>query len=210
MWGPFLFVNPAADAEPLAVALGTLPELIDPSALRFHSRVHFAVDANWKIAVENFLECYHCPTAHPEFAAAVDVRPESYVLEEHGTFLAQFCTARAGGERGQFHLVFPNTGLNVFPGPPNLSIGPITPAGPERTVRFLDYFFAPGADRAWVDEFLAFDDRIGRQDAALVESAHRGMRSGMLDHGHVLPRSEVLIAAFQRWVAERLELELDA
>ncbi len=204
-WGPFLFVSPDADAPPLAETLGTLPWLLDLDGLRFHSRVRFSLEANWKLSVENFLECYHCPTAHPAFAAEVDVRPESYVLEAHPTFLAQHCTARATGEQGQFHLVFPNTGINVFPGPPNLSIGPIAPDGPERTARFLDYFFAADADVDWIASFLAFDDEIGRQDTALVESVHRGTRSGLVDRGLLLPRSERLIAEFQAWVAGRLQ-----
>ena len=166
--------------------------------------MQFELAANWKISTENFLECYHCPTAHPEFAAQVDVHPDRYELEEHPAFLAQFCTDRATGERGQFHLVLPNTGINVFPGPPNLSIGPIAPAGPERTARFLDYFFAPDADEEWITEFLAYDDQIGREDTALVERVHRGVTSGMLERGRLLPRSERLIAAFQRYVAERV------
>jgi len=209
-WGPFLFVNPDAAAPSLDETLGELPELLDLDGLEFHSRVRFDVEANWKVSVENFLECYHCPTAHPAFAAEVDVRPERYVLEEHPSFLAQHCIAKATNEHGQFHLVFPNTGINVFPGPPNLSIGPITPDGSERTTRFLDYFFATDADEAWIEAFLAFDDQIGREDTALVERVHRGMRGAAVDRGMLLPRSERLIAAFQAWVAERLGLYLDA
>jgi len=206
-WGPFLWVNPDPRAAPLAGILGALPAQLDLTPLRFHSRVHFALDANWKGAVENFLECYHCATVHPAFAAEVDVRPGEYVLERHPTFLAQHCTAKATGARGQFHLVYPNTGINVFPGQPNLSIGPIAPDGPERTARFLDYFFAEDAGEEWVAEFLAYDDQIGREDTALVESVHRGMRSGLVDRGLLLPGSEQLVAAFQAWVSDRLEAD---
>ncbi len=28
----------------------------------------YRVDANWKLAIENYFECYHCGPAHPEFA----------------------------------------------------------------------------------------------------------------------------------------------
>ena len=210
-WGSFLFVNPDPDAAPLAETLGLLPELlardIDLSQLRFHSRVAYDLNANWKIAVENFLECYHCPTAHPGFSAAVDVDPDSYLLDAYPTFGAQHCVAREGGARGQFHLIWPNTGINVFPGPPNLSIGPILPAGPDRTRRYLDYFFAPDADPTWLEEFFAFDDQVGREDTALVESVHRGMRSGLVDHGRLLLSSEGLIHAFQTWMLDRLTPE---
>src|SRR5206468_561195 len=68
-WGPFLFVNADANAAPLEAHLAELPEIlardIDIDALVFHSRVYFGADANWKVVSENFLECYHCPTAHP-------------------------------------------------------------------------------------------------------------------------------------------------
>ncbi len=207
-WGPFLFVNPDPGAEPLADHLGELPAILarelDVNAIEFHSRVEFAANANWKIVVENFLECYHCPTAHPGFSAEVDVHPDRYGLEAHPTFAAQFARARDSDERGQFHLLYPNTGINVFPGPPNLSIGPIAPNGPHRTERYLDYFFAPGVDEAWLEDFFAFDDQVGREDTVLVESVHRGVSSGLLEHGRLLLGSEPLLAAFQSWLRERL------
>ena len=156
------------------------------------------------MVTENFLECYHCPTAHPGFSAVVDVHPDRYVLEPHPTFSSQHCEARSGGERGQFHLLYPNTGINVFPGRANLSIGPIVPQGPGRTERYLDYFFAADADEDWLTDFFAFDDQVGREDTALVESVQRGMAAGMLAEGRLLLNAEPLIAAFQSWVANRL------
>jgi phenylpropionate dioxygenase-like ring-hydroxylating dioxygenase large terminal subunit len=208
-WGPFLFVNPDPDAVPLVEHLGELPELlardIDIDGLVFHSRVEFGANANWKIVVENFLECYHCATAHPAFSDEVDVHPDRYLLETHPTFNAQFCRAKATGDQGQFHLLYPNTGLNVFPGPANLSIGPIVPAGTGRTERYLDYFFAPDADDVWLREFFAFDNQVGREDTLLVESVHRGMASGLVEHGRLLLNAEPLLAAFQHWVKEQLE-----
>jgi phenylpropionate dioxygenase-like ring-hydroxylating dioxygenase large terminal subunit len=207
-WGPFLFVNPDATAQPLAEHLGALPEIlardIDVDDLVFHSRVEFDAAANWKIVVENFLECYHCPTAHPAFSAQVDVHPDRYLLEAHPTFGAQFARARKTGDQGQFHLLYPNTGLNVFPGPANLSIGPVLPDGVGRTQRYLDYFFAPGLDLDWIREFFEFDDQVGREDTALVESVHRGMAAGVLEQGRLLLNAEPLLAAFQRWVGEQL------
>jgi phenylpropionate dioxygenase-like ring-hydroxylating dioxygenase large terminal subunit len=207
-WGPFLFVNPDPDAVPLTDQLGGLPDTlaraIDIDGLVFHSRVEFGANANWKIVVENFLECYHCATAHPGFSAEVDVHPDRYLLEAHPSYSAQFCTARATGRPGQFHLLYPNTGLNVFPGPPNLSIGPVLPNGPGRTERYLDYFFAPDVDEEWRREFFAFDDQVGSEDTALVESVHRGMAAGVLEEGRLLLNSEPLLAAFQGWLADRL------
>ena len=208
VWGPFLFVNPDAGAQPVEGWLGELPSILsrvlDVDAITFHSRVEFGANANWKIVVENFLECYHCPTAHPGFSKEVDVHPDRYGLEAHPTFSAQFARAKVSGESGQFHLLYPNTGINVFPGPANLSIGPISPNGPNRTERYLDYFFAPDVDEAWLADFFAFDDQVGREDSVLVESVHRGMASGALEHGRLLLGAEPLLAAFQGWLAARL------
>jgi choline monooxygenase len=204
LWGPFLFVNPDPQARPLSEHLGELPSLLardlDVDNLVFHSRVEFEAAANWKIVAENFLECYHCATAHPTFSDQVDVHPDRYVLEAHATFGAQYCRSKSTEERGQFHLLYPNTGINVFPGPANLSIGPLQPNGPSRTERYLDYFFAPEVDEGWREGFFAFDDQVGREDRALVESVQRGVSSGLLDHGRLLLGAEPLLSAFQGWV----------
>ena len=219
-WGPMVFVNPDADAAPLAETLRDLPELVasagvDVGALEFRRRSESTVDANWKVVCENFLECYHCAVAHPGFSAMIDVAPDAYRLEAGETFSSQFGPLRANGRqaydpsgevvRSQFHFLWPNVGINIFPGRPNLSIGPIVPAAPGRTERFLDYFFAPDADDGWVEELLAFDDQVGREDRALVEGVQRGVAAGVVERGRLLESAEVLIADFQRRVAAALE-----
>ena len=187
----------------------TLPEIlardIDLDGLTFHSRVDFGSNANWKIVVENFLECYHCPTAHPGFSAEVDVHPDRYLLEAHPTFSAQFATAKQTGERGQFHLLYPNTGINVFPGPANLSIGPISPNGTGRTERYLDYFFAPDVDPAWRDEFFALR-RPGRPRGHRRSSSRctGAWRRACSSTAACFVNAEPLLAAFQSWVTESI------
>ena len=81
IWGPFLFVNPDIDAAPLADTLGDLPAIVarsglDFDALRFHSHHVWPIEANWKVVLENYLECYHCPVAHPGFSKLIDVDPD--------------------------------------------------------------------------------------------------------------------------------------
>jgi Ring hydroxylating alpha subunit (catalytic domain) len=68
----------------------------------------------------------------------------------------------------------------------------------------LDYFFAADADEAWIAEYLAWDDQVGVEDTALVERVQRGLGSGVLEGGVLLPESERLIAHFDRLVAEAL------
>jgi phenylpropionate dioxygenase-like ring-hydroxylating dioxygenase large terminal subunit len=215
-WGPFVFVNPDPSAAPLADSLGDLPRLlaeggVDLDRLRFHSRAESDEYAcNWKVCAENFLECYHCAVAHPSLARTLDVSEDAYVLEHDGTLLSQFGPPRDASDgsdsvaRGQFHFLFPNTVVNVMPGRQNLSIGPIAPRGPKRTDRFLDYFVGEDTDEDWLRGFLELDEQVGREDRALVESVQRGIGSGALEAGVLLPESEQLIARFQALVLEAL------
>jgi choline monooxygenase len=208
-WGPFLFVNADDEAAPLAETLGDVPgqvaELgLDVDALRFHHRSEWTVAANWKVVAENFLECYHCAVAHPSFTALVDVSPDAYRLEVGRLSSTQIGPARDGETRSQFHFVWPNTGINVFPGGPNLSIGPIVPASPERTDRFLDYFFGGAVDESWIADLLELDDQVGCEDRALVERVQTGVASGALADGRLLGEAEQLVAHFQGLVREVL------
>jgi nitrite reductase/ring-hydroxylating ferredoxin subunit len=206
-WGPFVFANAAPDPEPLAQALGSLPAQVaelglEVDSLVHHSRWEAEIEANWKIVSENFLECYHCQVAHPAFSELVDVSPEAYVLSTDGRLSTQHGPPRTVSPedelpRAQFHFLWPNLGINIFPGHANISIGPIVPLAPDRTYRFLDYFFGPGVEPAWIDDLLAFDDQVGREDRALVEGVHRGVASGMVEHGVLMSHSEQLIAHFQ-------------
>jgi phenylpropionate dioxygenase-like ring-hydroxylating dioxygenase large terminal subunit len=166
------------------------------------------------VCVENFLECYHCAVAHPALAKALDVSPDGYGLETNGRIATQIGPSRNGGggvydatgevERGQFHLLFPNTVVNVMPGRPNLSIGPVLPRGSERTYRFLDYFVGAEVDEGWLADYLALDEQVGAEDRALVEGVQRGIGSGALEHGTLLSESEQLIAWFQTKVVDYL------
>ncbi len=218
-WGPFLFVNPDPDAVPLGEFLEGLPERIaeagiDLDALRFLQRSESELDCNWKISAENFLECYHCPVAHPGFSAVMDVSPDAYLLETSRGRMSQHSPPRPEPrgaydptgevEQGQFHLLFPGTVVNVMPGRPNLSIGPIVPRDTERTYRVLDYFVAEDADQAWIEESLAFDAQVGAEDRALVERVQAGVRAGFIEDGRLLPESERLIAHFQSLVVDAL------
>ncbi len=203
-WGPFLFVNADPAAPPLADSLGGLALPFDPASLVFWERVEYRLEANWKIAVENYLECYHCPVAHPGFSRLVDVDPDSYALEGQWPRWSQYGRARDGAGGCEFHLVWPGLKLNVYPGFANLSIGPVWPDGPERTVGFLDYFFGADVDEEAARELIRFDDQVGREDTALVESVQRGVGAGLVDRGRLLPESERLIAGFQSAVAQAL------
>src|SRR4029077_9543545 len=126
--------------------------------------------------------------AHPGFSAVVDVSPDAYLLSTEGNLSTQrgeLRTAKKDDElpRAQFHFLWPNLGINIFGGRPNFSIGPIVPLAPDRTYRFLDYFFGPDVDDEWIAELLAFDEQVGKEDRTLVENVQRGVGSGALERG---------------------------
>lgn len=47
-------------AEPMA--------MFDFGNLKLAAQRSYDIDANWKLSIENYAECYHCATAHPEYA----------------------------------------------------------------------------------------------------------------------------------------------
>jgi choline monooxygenase len=214
-WGPFVFANASPEEpEPLVDALGSLPAQVadlglDVDSLVHRSRWESELAANWKIVCENFLECYHCQVAHPSFSEVVDVSPGAYLLSTEGRLSTQrgeLRTATPADElpRAQFHFLWPNLGINIFGGHPNISIGPIVPLAPDRTYRFLDYFFGPDVEPGWIEELMAFDDQVGKEDRVLVESVQRGIGSGALERGVLMGRSEQLIGHFEALTAAAL------
>ena len=219
-WGPFVFARVDPDPEPLSQALGSMPAQVaelglDVESLVHHSRWETDIDANWKIACENYLECYHCQVAHPGFSEAIDVSVEAYELAADGRLATQHGPVRKGGSatldlsgelpRSQFHFLWPNLTVNILPGRPNISIGPVVPRTPERTYRFMDYFFGPDVEQAWIDDLMAFDDQVGLEDTKLVEGVQRGVSSGALERGVLMSRSEQLIGQFQALTSAALE-----
>lgn len=223
-WGPFVFVNADPDAAPLAEALGGLPSLaaesgVDLGAVRFHSHHEWPIEANWKIAIENYLECYHCPTAHPGFSKVIDVSPDAYALGVHPTFSSQIGPVRASALTGdgkapyvprgdvtqaQYHFLWPASTVNIAPGPANISLERWVPDGDRRTIEVTDYFFGPDASAEQIEELLAFDNQVGEEDTSLVESVQRGLDSGAVPQGRLMLESEQLIADFQRRVRDAL------
>lgn len=70
-WNGWLFVNHSGTAPDLAASLGNLTSALDAyqlDSLRMVHRAEYEVEANWKLIVENYLECYHCSSTHPELS----------------------------------------------------------------------------------------------------------------------------------------------
>ena len=156
-----VLVNLDAQAAPFADQMGELEKEIRhfvPSVddLQFAQRDSYEVEANWKVLVDNFLECYHCAPAHKDFVDLVDM--DSYRTITCGLYSSQCAgnpktlNSRAYsfqpgevdfGYAGWF--VWPNFTIWAYPGEANLSVLQMNPTAPERCVEFQDWFVKDGS-----------------------------------------------------------------
>lgn len=66
-----IFVCAAEDAPPIEAGLQKLEPLVAPfdlTNLKIAHEATYPVPANWKLALENYLECYHCAPSHKEYS----------------------------------------------------------------------------------------------------------------------------------------------
>jgi len=66
-----IFICASADAPPIDDGIAQLDPLMVPFAaerMKIVHTAHYPVPANWKLAVENYMECYHCAPSHIEYA----------------------------------------------------------------------------------------------------------------------------------------------
>jgi Rieske 2Fe-2S family protein len=65
-----IFINFAADPAPFEDFERDMAEPLAPLQLertKVAHRQNYPIASNWKLAVENYCECYHCAPAHPEY-----------------------------------------------------------------------------------------------------------------------------------------------
>ena len=215
--GPMLFANLDTGAGPLTDVLGEVPARlaeggVDLDQLVLRRRSGWNTQANWKTGLENYLECYHCPVAHPGLSKVVDVSADAYRLEEHGMVASQYGNPRDPDAfadttvtRAQYHLMFPATTFNVELGPMNLSVDASLPGSdPGTSLGFADFYAPAEVGDEELGELMAFADQVGKEDEALVEGVREGLESGLVPQGRLITSSEHQIAWFQRLVFEAL------
>jgi len=225
-WGPFIFANPDREAPPLASVLGELPARVSATGLRLDAirrkvRRTYDIAANWKVVVDNYLECYHCPVAHPGFSDLIDLK--SYAVAEYEYFSTQAGpptkSAREGKaglydisgdvDAGFYAFLWPNFTLNIYPGPGNVSLNLFLPVDTNRTLAFYEYCFSDSVPEQEIAEFTRFIDQVQEEDVVLCESVQRGLRSGFFDRGRLM-QSERMLAHFQKLVYRFLADEAEA
>src|SRR5438093_4881833 len=98
LWEGFIFVNLAGASTPRSSYM-PLEKRFAPLAgkfarwnlaeLRSAKRIEYDVRANWKLIVENYSDCYHCPGVHPELSKVSPYDSAENDLSE-GPFLGGF------------------------------------------------------------------------------------------------------------------------
>jgi phenylpropionate dioxygenase-like ring-hydroxylating dioxygenase large terminal subunit len=211
-WGPLIFVNPSRNAGPFRDVLGELPSIferaaIDFTKLRMLRRDTYDIAANWKIAVENFNECYHCPIAHPKFSEVIDTN--AYRVETNHEYFSTYYGQILGspGNGVNYATLWPNTLFSLYGNPPNLQATSIVPIDAGHSLQVVDYFFAGDASEAQIRGDVEFSDLVTREDIVLCESVQRGLRSGAVERGHLMLSRERGIQHFQKLVYRFLSSE---
>jgi choline monooxygenase len=223
-FGPLILVN--LDDSP-----GELSDVIRPisdaapawNGLSHHGTRKYSYDCNWKIAIENSLECYHCPVLHPGFSSLIDT--QNYVCE-----IYKFC-ATAGGNRRQSvkpkdgqiyssatehgasdvqtYFIWPNLWLLNYPGPANLVVARWFPQGLDHSFCLRGFYFGDDFPQEKRAEFVEYVETIQKQDLQICADVYQNIKVGAFERGFLRfgggGLTEELILQFQRWLVAALE-----
>jgi Rieske 2Fe-2S family protein len=224
----FLFVNLAPDPPALEASLRSSVETITDfdryrmAELRPGARLVYEVAANWKIVVENYNECLHCPTVHPELVQVIPLyrsgevwdgesrdggnlmRDDASSFSLTGTSelprLPDLLPEDYGMYYGAFQ--FPNLMVNLHPDAVMAYI--LQPRAVDHTTVVSEFYFRPetiAAPGFRPDSVVELWDIVSRQDWAVCERVQHGIGSRGFTGG-VLPRKDRLVFSFdEQWRA---------
>jgi len=228
-WQGFLFVNLSPEPELLRDAFAPLAGKYDPwnlSELRMAHRIEYDVQANWKLLIENYSECYHCPLIHPALAELSPYQSGDNDLVE-GPFLGGnmlisegkgsltttggTCRPTLGTVSGAdlrhvyYYSIFPNMLLSLHPD--YVMFHTLWPQSASRTGILCEWLFDPDTmARPDFDpnDAVGFWDMTNRQDWNICELSQLGMRSRVYRPGPLHSVQEALPVAFDREVLRSL------
>jgi len=223
-WHGLVFVDGSGGAAgPLPLAgLESIVAPYEPERLVVAASHSYDAAVNWKILTENYHECYHCPTIHPELCSVSPPHSgENYPAT--GSWIGGWMSLRddaatmsLDGHSGGVPLrglsaeglrtvayvgVFPNVLLSLHPDYVMTHI--LTPVAADLTRIDCSWAFAPEAvadpsfDPAYAVDFW---DLTNRQDWSACEGVQRGLSSPFASPGP-LAHEEDAIYSFVTTVA---------
>jgi glycine betaine catabolism A len=182
-------------------------------------RITYQVAANWKLIIENFMECYHCATIHPELTRVLPEFARGYSAQYyvgHGAAFADaaeaFTVTGDGGfgrlpgvsadqDRRYFAItVRPQVFINLVPD--HVILHRLFPVAADQTTVVCDWLFNAAVVQAGRDLAPSVElfDRVNRQDFRACELTQLSMGSRAYRDGGVLVPSEHHIGQFHAWV----------
>jgi len=194
-----------------------------PETLDVGRRIRYDVRANWKLIVENFMECYHCSTIHPELVHVLPEFAGGYAAQsfvghgaefgagvqgftvDGGPGLATISTIAEEQDRRYFAITIkPQVFVNLVPD--HVILHRMYPLAVDRTLVECDWLFLPDVVASGRDlgPSVELFDRVNRQDFEACERCQPSMSSRAYAAGGVLVPSEHHIAAFHEWIRERV------
>jgi phenylpropionate dioxygenase-like ring-hydroxylating dioxygenase large terminal subunit len=226
-WGGFVWVNADPDASAF---LDEFPELEILAAERGgldlagyqagHQRFDSQLAANWKIAIENLVECYHCPTIHKStFAEVFELDRDRYEYLNRGRIIEHYAprkidrgklpdNLRAGGSDGRLIVLWPSSYIFVEGVFAMASV--FIPTGPETTRQITDIWSREELDEQLVADWADFHTKAFEEDIEVVGALQPAIRSGIVPYGRLLAESEVCVAYFHRMVLDAYSQALSA
>jgi choline monooxygenase len=226
-WGPWVFVNLDPEAQPMSAVYGTIHDEIQNAGfkidkMQFVERRDYVIKCNWKVYVDNYLEGYHLPIAHPDLFREIDY--DQYKVDTFRYYSKQYAPIREvkegdvrdrryvrsgeGEEDALYYWIFPNVMLNVYLD--NTSINIIVPIDHETTLTIFEWYFEqPGTGAGWgsMQDIIAFSDQIQVEDIELCEWVQKGLKSRAYDKGRFSVLRENGVHHFQSLVHEFLTAE---
>ena len=220
-WEQFIFVNFDRGAEPLSAYLGDIPEQargFQFAGLQFAERRDYVINCNWKVYVDNYLEGYHIPIAHPGLMREIDY--SQYRTDTFRYHSQQFAPIRAmkaddsgdrayapgsGTQEALYFWIFPNLMLNIYPD--NVSTNLIVPLSQDKTLTIFEWFFhdiASAKVQERMKKAIAFSDEVQQEDIGLCESVQRGLQSALYDRGRYSVKRENGVHHFHMLLGEFL------
>ena len=172
------------------------PVDLDVDQFHWFERRHYALDCNWKVFVDNYLDGgYHVPHLHKGLNSVLDY--SEYQIELGGRFCLQWSPFSDGG-RARYYWIYPNFMINVYPAAMDTNL--VIPRGKAQTEVIFDFYFtdiSPGARErniASVDR----SEKIQIEDLGICTSVQRGLASRSYTTGRLSARREAGEHLFHR------------
>jgi glycine betaine catabolism A len=216
VWQGFVFVHlgePELGVRESFEQQSDLPLQYEPwrmDELRTARQTVTELRANWKILVENYNECLHCPTVHPELVAVAPTFRKGLVFEEGrddwgvsmegagytatGTTTIPIMPGLTEQQANAMHgaSIFPNMFIDLT-GTVVIATR-MLPRAADHTTVVTDYMFRPEVidDPAFdPTETVEFSELVAAQDYAVCERVQLGVRSRAFTHGVYAEKDEL-------------------